>query len=167
MDQCPWWRSSRGRVEITNPGAPLVDIDRLIDAMPRTRNESLAALMRRTDICEERGSGWDKIIAQIEAKQLPSPSVGVSDDSTRVVLYAPRPLAELSLAERCQALYFHACLRYVRGEFVTNASVRQRFGIHQRNSAQASRLIISAVREGGMIPDSTEAAKQLKRYLLW
>lgn len=156
-----------GRVEITNPGAPLVDIHRMIDAMPRTRNESLAGLMRRTDMCEERGSGWDKIIAQIESQRLPAPSVQVSGDSTRVVLYAFRPLAELSLAEKCQAIYFHACLRHVRGEYVTNASVRKRFGIHQRNSAQASRLIASAVREGVLIPDSTEVAKKLQRYLPW
>lgn len=156
-----------GRVEITNPGAPLVEIDRIIDAAPRTRNESLAGLMRRTDICEERGSGWDKIIAQIESHQLPPPSVQVSGDNTRVVLYAPRPLSKLSSSEKCQAIYFHACLKHTRGEFVTNASVRQRFGIHQRNSAQASRLIASAVREGALIPDNTETAKKLKRYLPW
>ena len=155
------------RIEITNPGIPLADIDRIIDAMPRTRNETLAGLMRRTDICEERGSGWDKIIAQIESHQLPPPSIQVSGDHTRVVLYTPRPLSDLSLSEKCQVIYFHACLQHARGEFVTNASVRKRFGIHQRNSAQASRLIAHAVHEGALIPDNTESAKKLKKYLPW
>ena len=35
------------RIEITNPGTPLVDIKRIIDNPPKSRNEKLAALMRR------------------------------------------------------------------------------------------------------------------------
>jgi predicted HTH transcriptional regulator len=32
------------RVEITNPGRPLLDTNRFIDLPPRSRNEALAAL---------------------------------------------------------------------------------------------------------------------------
>jgi len=35
------------RVEITNPGEPLIDTLRFIDEPPRSRNEMLASLMRR------------------------------------------------------------------------------------------------------------------------
>ena len=49
------------RIEITNPGEPLVDTDRFVDTPPRSRNETLASLMRRYRICEERGSGIDKV----------------------------------------------------------------------------------------------------------
>ena len=45
------------RMEITNPGEPLVDTDRFIDTPPRSRNEQLAALMRRMKICEEARHG--------------------------------------------------------------------------------------------------------------
>lgn len=48
------------RIEITNPGKPLIDIKRFLDEPPRSRNESLASFMRRINICEERGSGIDK-----------------------------------------------------------------------------------------------------------
>jgi predicted HTH transcriptional regulator len=51
------------RIEITNPGTPLVDTDRFVDTSPKSRNEGLASLMRRMGICEERGSGWDKVVA--------------------------------------------------------------------------------------------------------
>ena len=44
------------RLEITNPGASLIQPDRMIDLPPRSRNEALASLMRRMDICEEQGS---------------------------------------------------------------------------------------------------------------
>jgi predicted HTH transcriptional regulator len=50
------------RMEVTNPGLPLVDIDRFLDTPPRSRNESLASLLRRFGICEERGSGVDKVV---------------------------------------------------------------------------------------------------------
>jgi len=54
------------RLEITNPGKPLVNPDRFIDSPPRSRNEALAALMRRMRLCEEQGTGIDKVIAAVE-----------------------------------------------------------------------------------------------------
>ncbi|MDB3936419.1 hypothetical protein N9383_06865 [Granulosicoccus sp.] len=36
-------------------------------------NEALAALMRRFGICEERGSGIDKVVMQVELLQLAAP----------------------------------------------------------------------------------------------
>ena len=41
------------RIEITNPGLPLVDIKRIIDNPPKSRNEKLASLMRKFGLCEE------------------------------------------------------------------------------------------------------------------
>ena len=43
------------RMEITNPGLPLISPDRFLDSPPRSRNETLASFMRRVGICEERG----------------------------------------------------------------------------------------------------------------
>lgn len=62
------------RMEILNPGAPLVDTQRLLDHPPRSRNEALASLMRRVGICEGRGSGVDKVVSQTELYQLPAPA---------------------------------------------------------------------------------------------
>lgn len=45
------------RIETTNPGHPLIQPDRMIDLPPRSRNEALAALMRRLGFCEEQGGG--------------------------------------------------------------------------------------------------------------
>ena len=155
------------RIEITNPGAPLVDTQRLVDSPPRSRNESLASFMRRVGICEERGSGWDKIVFQSELHQLPAPLAEVVEDNTRVVLFAPRPLSSMDKTERVRATYFHACLRYVNRGYVTNSSVRERFGIAARNSAQASRLIAEAIDEGVIVPDDPKAALKLRRYAPW
>ena len=155
------------RLEITNPGAPLVDTQRFVDTPPRSRNESLASFMRRIGICEERGSGWDKVVFLSEFYQLPAPLVEVADNHTRVVLFAPRPLSSMDRVDRVRAVYLHACLRHVNREYVTNTSVRGRFGIEERNSAKASRLIGEAVEEGAITPDDPAAPRKLMRYVPW
>jgi type I site-specific restriction-modification system R (restriction) subunit len=100
------------RIEVTNPGAPLMDTQRFVDTPPKSRNEALASLLRRMGICEERGSGWDKVVAETEAYQLPAPLAEATDEHTRVVLFAPRPLAKMDKADRVRALYLHACHSY-------------------------------------------------------
>ena len=44
------------RIEISNPGEPIVPVERFIDGY-QSRNKRLADLMRRMGICEERSSG--------------------------------------------------------------------------------------------------------------
>lgn len=153
------------RIEITNPGEPLIDTDRFVDTPPKSRNEALASLMRRMGICEERGSGWDKVVAMTEIYQLPAPLVEAAADNTRVVLFAPRSLSKMDKADRVRAVYLHASLRYVGREHLTNASVRQRFGLQPTNKATASRLIREAVEAGVIVPYDPDAAPKLMRYV--
>ena len=65
------------RLEITNPGSPLISPSRFIDAPPRSRNEALAAFMRRMKLCEEQGTGIDKVVAAVERRQMPPPDFRV------------------------------------------------------------------------------------------
>ena len=129
------------RMEITNPGAPLIDTLRFIDEPPRSRNERLVALMRRMSICEERGSGIDKVIFHIEMFQLPAPDFRASNDSIIAILYGPRKFSQMNREERIRACYQHACLRYVSDLQMTNASLRKRLGIKDTNYPAASRII--------------------------
>ena len=156
-----------GRIEITNPGPPLVDALRFVDSPPKSRNESLASLMSRIGICEERGSGWHKVVSQTELFQLPAPRVEAGSHYTRVVLFGPRPLSGMDRSERVRAIYLHACLKYVNRECMTNSSLRQRFGIEARNSARVSRLLSEAVRAGVIVPDDPTAARKQIRYVPW
>lgn len=105
---------------------------------------------------------------QTELYQLPAPLAEVNGDHTRVVLFAPKPLTRMNKADRVRAVYLHACLRYVNREYLTNSSVRGRFGIEQRNSAVASRLIREAVEAGLILADDPLAAPKLMRYVpIW
>jgi len=155
------------RMEITNPGDPLVDPERFVDTPPRSRNETLASLMRRFRICEERGTGIDKVIAQIEQYQLPAPLFERPTGFTRVVLFAHKPLNEMDIAERIRACYLHACLRYVNRGFLTNGSLRERFGIEDHNRSTVSRMISDAVEAKQISLHDPEAAPKLRKYVPW
>jgi len=132
------------RIEITNPGEPLIQPDRMIDLPPRSRNEALGALMRRIGLCEEQGSGLDKVIHEVELFQLPPPDFRAEQSGMRVVLYGPRTFAEMTVQERIRACYQHAVLKYVSGDKMRNASLRQRFGLEDRQASVASQIIKQA-----------------------
>ena len=101
--------------------------------------------MRRMGMCEERGSGIDKVVFQTELYQLPAPKFEVAEGFTRSTLFGHRPLNKMDKADKVRACYLHACLRYVSQDFMTNTSLRQRFGIASKNSATASRMIRDAI----------------------
>jgi ATP-dependent DNA helicase RecG len=133
------------RMEVTNPGRPLIDTNRFIDMPPRSRNENIASLMRRMNICEERGSGIDKVISMVELYQLPAPEFRADSDNTKIILYGPRPFRDMSQQERVRACYHHAALRFLTNQKATNASLRERFGVHARNASMISRVINDTV----------------------
>ena len=153
------------RVEITNPGEPLVDTRRFVDSPPKSRNEALASLMRRFRICEERGSGIDKVVFQIELFQLPAPLFEAPAGFTRAILFAHRPLAGMDKSDRVRACYLHACLSYVMRTPMTNTTIRKRFGITDSNAAMASRILNEAVEAGAIVVKNPEEGTRSRNYL--
>jgi len=153
------------RIEITNPGEPLVETTRFLDSPPRSRNEILAALMRRIGICEERGSGVDKIVFLTEYYQLPAPSFERVSGFTRSILFAHKLFKEMDSHDRTRACYLHACLRYVSHNPMTNSSLRERFGIEAKNSATVSRIIRETVEAGLLRPHNADQSRKYARYL--
>jgi len=153
------------RIEITNPGTPLVDVWRIIDNPPRSRNEILSSLMRRVGICEERGSGWDKVVYQCEQFQLPAPKIEPFDEFTRVTLYSHTPYPELTRDERLWACYLHACLKQVSNEQMNNTSLRERFGLPDSKASTISRLIKEALDNNMIKPFDPETAPRYMKYV--
>lgn len=153
------------RIEITNPGEPLIDKFRLVDLPPKSRNEALVSLMRRFGFSEDRGSGIDKALAQVEAFRLPAPTFEISDGFTRVALFTHRELRAMSRAERVWAVYLHACLHHVKGHKTTNASLRERFGTGKKNAAAVSRLLNEAVEAKMIVVSNPEDGTKSRTYL--
>lgn len=153
------------RMEITNPGLPLVKTERFLDTPPRSRNETLASFMRRVGICEERGSGVDKVVFETEFYQLPAPIFETVEGSTRAVLFAHKSLREMDRADRSRACYLHACLRYVERNPMTNSSLRERFGIAEKNSSMASRIIREGMEDRLVKAYDPKQGKKYAKYL--
>lgn len=154
------------RMEIRNPGEPLVDTMRFIDIPPQSRNEDLAAFMRRINICEERGSGIDKVIDAVEVFQLPAPEFNVKYQHTEAILFSYRELKDMDKSDRIRACYQHACLRFVCREQMTNESLRQRFAIEDKNYSMASRIIADTISENLIKPyDPENKSKKHAKYV--
>lgn len=154
------------RIEITNPGKPLISTMRFVDHNPQSRNEKLAHFMRRLNICEERGSGIDKVIFQCEQYQLPAPKFIEGENYTRVILYSHKTLRQMDKGDKVRACYLHACLKHVSGEYMTNQSLRERFGIEEKNYSIASRIIAEGIKSGEIKDyDPENKSKKHSKYV--
>ncbi len=153
------------RIEFTNPGLPLITTTRFIDEY-QSRNEDLAGFMRRVGICEEKGSGIDKVIFNVELYQLPAPNFEAKEIHTKVTLYAFKELTKMDKEDKIRACYQHACLCYVSNKKMTNQSLRDRFRIEEKNSAIASRIIKDALKASVIKEDDPESnSKKYAKYL--
>lgn len=153
------------RLEISNPGMPPIKVERFIDEF-RSRNERLAELMRRMGLCEEKGSGIDKVVHLAEMFQLPAPDFRTSETRTTAILFAHQDFADMSKPDRVRACYQHCCLQYVSNLRMSNQSLRERFNLPESRAATVS-LVISATKEAGLVkPDETDSAStRYARYL--
>lgn len=156
------------RIVFSNPGKPLITTNRFIDEY-QSRNEVLASFMRRIGICEEKGSGVDKVVHYSEMYQLPALDFQQAERHTRAILFSFKALNEMDKAERVRAVYQHACLCYVSNEKLTNQSLRNRFKIESQNSAIASRMIGETLQEGLIKPDdpNNTSRKHMKYIPFW
>lgn len=154
------------RLVITNPGAPLNNIARLIDLPPRSRNEKLAQSMLLLGLCERRGSGIDRAVEAVEKMFLPPVRFQSLDDYTRVSLFPRKPLAEMTKHEKIMACYQHACLVYEDNTAINNQSVRERFGLNKNQSSVASRILADAMDEKLIKPaDEESVSKKFSTYV--
>lgn len=138
------------RIEFSNPGSllPGKRVDRLIGTTPESRNELLASAFRRYRICEERGTGFQKVVASIELFGLPPVVFTPLENAFKVTLYAPKKFDDMTQGERIEACYQHAVLQYLSSQVVTNTTARQRFKLHEKRRTTVSNLLKEAAEKG-------------------
>lgn len=155
------------RIEITNPGQPLIPTERFVDEY-KARNEKLADLMRRMGICEEKGSGIDKVVFNTEYYQLPAPEFRVTPVHTTVALFAHKDFVDMEPKERVNACYMHCCLKYVSNEKMSNQSLRERFKLDdtRAKTSTVSQVITAAVDQNMIkLDDPENASKRYAKYV--
>ncbi len=155
------------RIEFTNPGGllPGKRTDRLIGTTPESRNEALAFAFRRYRICEERGTGFQKVVQSIELFGLPPIQFTLLENSFRVTLYAPRKFSDMSQTERIEACYQHAVLQYLSSQPLTNSTLRERFKLHEKQRNQITNLISDAVAAGRIKRKDPAGGNKFAEYL--
>lgn len=156
------------RLEISNPGVPLISTDRFIDEY-KSRNEILADLMRRFGICEEKSSGVDKVVAAAEMFQLPAPDFRVGERHTTAVLFGHLDFEKMDRDARIRACYQHCCLKWVMNQQMNNQSLRERFKLPAKKSETASR-VLRETQEAGKIKlaDPTVKSARYRNYVpIW
>ena len=156
------------RVEISNPGEPIVPVDRFIDGY-QSRNERLADLMRRFGICEEKSSGIDRVIEAAEFLQLPAPDFLVEHQRTVAVIYGAKDFKLMDRSDRVRACYQHCVLQWVLRRKMTNQTLRERFGLSERSGSRISQIISIAVEQGIIkndpgAPDSRKYARYIPAW---
>ena len=155
------------RITITNPGTllPGKRPDRLIGATPESRNEKLASAFRRFRICEERGTGFQKVVQAIELFGLPPLQITPHDTAFSVTLSAPRKFADMGSAERIEASYQHAVLQYLSSQTLTNTTLRERFKLHDKQRNSITNLISDAVDAGRIKRKDANSGNKFAEYI--
>lgn len=156
------------RIEISNPGTPPISVDRFIDEY-RSRNEVLADIMRRFGICEEKGSGIDKVVNAAEMFQLPAPDFRVGEIRTTAVLFSHQDFFEMNKTDRIRACYQHCCLLYVSNRRMSNQTLRERFNFPESKTALIS-VLISDAKDLGLIKidvAKTESTRYARYLPFW
>lgn len=153
------------RIEFSNSGAPLVSIDRLIDTVPVSRNENIAGFMHKCGICEERGSGFDKIVNSTSKNMLLAPMVvNVDNQFTKAILFSRIPFDLISKEDKIRTCYMQACLAYVKFSSIANADIRAVFGLADKDKDKVSRIIKDTLDRGLIKLVDPKAAPKSRRY---
>ena len=155
------------RIAITNPGTllPGKRPDRLIGATPESRNEKLAFSFRRFRICEERGTGFQKVVQAIELFGMPPLRITPEANTFSVTLSAPRKFADMATPERIEACYQHAVLQYLSSQTLTNTTLRERFKLHDKQRNAITNLIGEAVTAGRIRRKDTSSGNKFAEYI--
>ncbi|MGV8073427.1 MAG: ATP-binding protein [Syntrophobacteraceae bacterium] len=88
---------------------------------------------------------------------------------TKAILYAPKKLADMDQQDRIRACYQHACLCWVSNNTMTNTTLRERFGIVEKNYPMASRIIAETIKACLVKPadPANKSRKQAKYVPFW
>lgn len=153
------------RIEASNPGSLLVDVNRIIDTAPHSRNENIASFLRIINICEERGSGFDRMEAGMSELKIPAPKVETAEDFCRTKLYWYSSLKEWPKEEIIRTCYLHTCYCYVNEITVNNSVMRKRFDISEENKSIVSRIMKNTIDAGLIKLVDENAGPKARRYI--
>ena len=125
--------------------------------------------MHKCGICEERGSGYDKVIFSTSSNSMIAPKIENQDNSfTKVILYSKIPFDLTKKEDRIRTCYMKACLSYVNGQAINNSDIRELFGLSLNDKYKSSRIIKDTLEKRLIKPvDELTAPRYMKYIPFW
>ena len=124
--------------------------------------------MRRLNMCEELGRGWDRMVISCEMQQLPAPRIQIYQESTKVSLFSNLNFANIPMEDKIWSTYLHTCIKFTEGDTLTNSSLRERFGVPETSAGSISRLIKEVLDKKLIRPLDPSTAPRYMRYIpIW
>jgi predicted HTH transcriptional regulator len=71
----------------------------------------------------------------------------------------------MNRADRIRACYDHACIKRVNREYMTNASLRERLNVEERNISMISRLLKETTSIGLIKISDISTGAKFRKYL--
>ena len=107
----------------------------------------------------------DFLMSEIPELSIVIPALGEAENLKLLLPELHKELKEMDKQERIRACYMHACLRYVTRKKMTNASLRERFGIESQNASEASRFLKEAIESGDILLQDASVGNRSRQYL--
>ncbi len=124
--------------------------------------------MRRLNMCEELGRGWDRMVISCEVQKLPAPRIQIYQESTKVSLFSHLEFANIPMEDKIWSTYLHTCIKFTEGDALTNSSLRERFGLPETSAGSISRLIKEVLGKKLIRPLDPNTAPRYMRYIpIW
>lgn len=166
--EAPMVEIFKSRIEIISPGKARIPLLRFFGLSDKCPNPELASFMVKAKLCEGRGAGLYNAIIDCEKtcrrpplfEALPEPS-----EYVRVTLYKESSLFDLSSMERLRACYQHCCICYLKGEPMSNSSLRKRFNCPASKASLVSRIIQDAQKENLIRAQDPASSLRNRRYV--
>ncbi len=97
--------------------------------------------------------------------KIPAPKVETGDDFSRIKLYWYAGLNYWAKEDKIRTCYLHTCYCYVNEIEVSNAVLRERFGVDEKNKAIVSRIIKDTVDKGLIKMENETVGVRARRYV--
>ena len=88
-----------------------------------------------------------------------------SNQFTKVVLFAKIPFEVLTKEDKIRTCFMQACLAYVNFKAISNADIREVFGLTSKESYKASRIIKDSMEAHKIKPLDENIAPRHMKYI--
>ena len=91
--------------------------------------------------------------------------INQDDQFTKAILYSKVPFDLITKDDKIWTCYMSACLAYVNSGAISNADVREIFGLEDDQKTKASRIIKDTTEKGWIKPVDKDTAPRYMRYI--